>query len=105
MLQHQPVGQTGQRVVLGVVVETVRGLAGLLASLRVEQVRGGDVGQRLRHIHVARVHLAGGFPVEVQRPQPAVAMAQREGEHRGQPGGHRRRGELREPVIGTQVSD
>ena len=84
LLQQQPVGQPRQRVVQRVVVEPVGGLAGLLAGLGVEQVGGGDVGQGLRDVHVVRRPAPGSVAVEVECAESPVAVAQREGEHRGQ---------------------
>ena len=105
LLQQQPVRQPGQRVVQGVVVEAVGRGAGLVASLGIEQVGGRDVGQRLRRAHVVRVELAGRVAVQIERAEPAVAVAQREREHRGQPGRERGRGERRESIVGAEVGD
>ena len=105
LLQQQPVRQPGQRIVQRAVVEAFGGGAGLFAGLGVEQVGGRDVRQRLGRAHVVRVELAGGVAVQVERAEPALAVAQREREHRGQPGRPGRRGEHREPIVGVQVGD
>ena len=89
LLEQHPVGQPGEGVVQRAAAELVRGLLGVLTGLRVDQVGGGDVGQDLRGGEVALVQQAGAVAVEVQRTESALAVVQREGEHRGQAGSHR----------------
>ena len=83
--QEDPVGQPGERVVQRALAGSVGGVPEVGPRLRVEQVGGRDVGQRLGRVHRVGVQRPGGVAVEVERAQLRVAMAEREGEHRAQP--------------------
>ena len=87
------------------VPEIVGGRPRLVPGLRVQQVRSRDVGQRLGGTHVRGVQLAGSIPVEVERAQPAIAVAQGEREDRGQSCGNRGRRKQREPPVDGQVGN
>ena len=73
------------------------------SRLSVEQVGGGDVRQRLSGSHGPEVESSGRVPVEIERAELLVAVAQREREHRRQAGAQRSRHEIREPALASQI--
>ena len=79
-------GRSGQRVVDRRLVGPFGGVLEIGAGPGVVEIGGGHVGQRLRRRHVVVVQLARRVAVEVESTELAVALAQREGEHRRQPG-------------------
>src|SRR3954466_7613991 len=105
LVKKQPVRQAREYVVEREVPEVTGCHFFFLASLRVDQVRGRDVGQRLRRNHVLRVEITLGVPVQVQGAQPAGAMVEREGENGGQPALRTGGRELREPAVRSQSRD
>ena len=70
--EQRAVRQSGQRVVQRALARTLGRLAEVGAGLRVEEVGGGDVGQRLRGHHRAGVQRAGNVAVHVERAELAV---------------------------------
>ena len=106
VLQHQPVRQAGQGVAQGELLVTGRLHLGLGPRRGVEQVRRGDVGQRLRGSPVTLVQIAGGVPVQVEGTQPwALAVPEREGEDRREALRHGCRREQGVAGVGAQVGD
>ena len=75
------------------------------AGLSVQQVGRRDVGKGLRGCHVALVETADVPAVEVERPQTAIVVAQREGEHGHQPLDQGAFRESRKPLVVAQVRD
>ena len=101
--QQRAVGESRERVMERVVLILVRGLAGIVARLRVQQVGGGDVGEGLRDVHVVGFEPTGAVAVKVECAETPVAMAQREREHCGQTRRGRGGRELRKAVVVAQV--
>jgi hypothetical protein len=94
-------GQPGQGVVEGGVARLLRRVQQVRPSLRVEQVRGGDVGQRLRVCHGLVRQRPWRVPVQVERAELGVTVAEREGEHCRQPGDQRPGSEVGEPGLAS----
>ena len=103
--QQRPVRQSGQRVVQRLDLRLVPGLLDLLPGLRVDQVGRRDVGERLGGGHLLRRQCAGAVPVQVERPELPVAVAQWEGEHGHQAGRQRMGREGREAGLLPKVGD
>ncbi len=101
--QQDAVGHAGQRIVQGAFAGLVRGLLEIGTGLGVEQVGRGDVGQGLGGDHGPFVQGPRGVPVQVQRPQPPVAVPQRKGEHGHEASIDRLRRERREPALGSEI--
>ena len=101
--EEEAVREAGQGIVQGAAVELLGRVLELGPGLGVGQVGHGDVGQRLRRFHVARAERPRAVPVQVEGPELAAVVPQREGEHRGEPGGERGRPERRERVRAAQV--
>jgi hypothetical protein len=76
LLEQGPVGQVGEGVVQGEVVQATHGGLGLLAGMGVDEVGGGDVSQRLGHHHVGVAERADLVAVEVQGTRALLAVAQ-----------------------------
>lgn len=98
-------GSPGQRVVERHLEGPVGRLSQVGPCLRVEQIGGRDIGQRLGRAHGGGVQRSGGVSVQVERSQLCVPVAQREGEHRDQPRLERAAGEVRESTVTTEVGD
>ena len=71
--------------------------------MRIEQIGGRDIGQRLRRTHARGAQRARGGPVEVERSHPFLAVVQREREHPRETLLDRTRREVREPVLFVEV--
>ena len=84
VLQQGSVRQPGQRVVQGVVLEALGLPIGLLARVRVQQERRSHIGEGLCGEELRVGELARNAAVQVQGSEPAVAVPQREREHRRQ---------------------
>ena len=101
--QQGPVRQPSQGIVKRDLARAVGGLPEIGPSLRVHDVRGGDVCQGLGCFHRCRAELAPPVPVKVQGAYPAVTEAQREREHRSQAGFGRPGYEQREPLFAAEI--
>ena len=98
-----PVRQPGQGVVQGGVARSLRRVQQVRSSLSVEQVCGGDVGQCLRVCHCLVRQSPRRVPVQVERAELGVTVAEREREHCRQPGDQRPGREVGEPGLAPQV--
>ncbi len=105
-LQHQrPVRRSCQRIVQRRFARAVCGVLEVLPRLGVEQVRGGDVGERLGCAHGTRGERPRRIAVEVERPKTHVVVIEREREHGRQPVRKRPWREGRELLIAAQIRD
>jgi hypothetical protein len=92
LMEEDAVRQARQGIVQGALAIALRRLPGLGARLRIEQIGGGDVCERLRRHHRLVVQRAGGLAVQIERAEPLIAVSQRKREHSDQaglPGAHR----------------
>ena len=103
LLEQQPVGQTGQRIVQRAVPKLLRGRPAVFARLRVQQVGRGDVGQRLRGRHVVWSEVARRIAVEIERTEPSAAVAKGKREDGAETTRDRRRREPWEARVGSKV--
>lgn len=62
-VQERPVRQSGERVMQSMVLEQVGRLARCVTGPRIEQVRSGYVGKRLRNDHVMGAEVSGFIAV------------------------------------------
>ena len=100
--QQRAVGQPGERIVQGQLPRAFGGVLQFLPGLGVDQIGGGDIGQGLGGRQRLGGEAAGGVPVEVERAQLMVAVAQRKGEHRPHALGQCAGGEVRETLLVKQ---
>ena len=71
-LQHQhPVRKPRQRIVQRGVTRPIRGILQIRARLRVDQIRRGDISQRLRGAHLLFRQRARRVPIQVKRANRA----------------------------------
>jgi hypothetical protein len=101
--QKGPVWQPGQPVVQGLLAGLVRRAPEVGPGLGVQEVGGCHVGQRLGRSHGAGVQRPRCVPVQVERSERCVAVAEGEREHRQQPGAERPPGEFGKAALVSQV--
>jgi hypothetical protein len=77
----------------------IRGVLQVRARLRVDQIRRGDISERLSCAHEFGGELPRSAAVEVERSEAQVIVIQWKGEHRCQPGGQRSRRESRKSIL------
>ena len=103
--KEDPVGQAGQRVVHGALTRPLGGVPQVGAVLRIEHIRGSDVGERLRRVHGGGVQQPGRVPVQIEGPQAFGTIAQREREHGRKARFDRPGRELQESGVVAEVGD
>ena len=86
-VEEEPVRQPRELVVQRVVVEPVRVSQGLVARLSIEQVCRSHIGEGLCGRHVALIEGPRAVPIQVERAETAIAVAEGKREDGRQPGG------------------
>ena len=101
--KQNAVWQPGQGVVDRSFVGAGRGILKVRSGLGIHEVSRGHVGQRLGRLALMGAQLTRCISVQIERPEAAMPLPQREGEHRAESDRSRLRAKLLEPFFVPQV--